>query len=78
MVDIKKILELCVESKICDTLGQLYGRYMIEDLAYSHSEGPIFEKAKEAFEELKHLVPIWEKEYGFNMDTKIEDILKKI
>lgn len=78
MVNIKKILELCVENKICDTLGQLYGRYLIDDLAYAHSEGPIFEKSKEAFEELKRLMLIWEEKYGFNMDTKIVDILKKI
>lgn len=78
MVDIKKILELCVENKICDTLGQLYSQYLIEDLAYAHLEGTIFDNSKEAFEELKRLMPIWEEKYGFNIDTKIEDVLKKI
>ena len=78
MVDIKKILSLCVDYKTCETLGQLYGMYLIEDLAYSHSEGPIFENGKEAFEELKRVIPIWQEEYGFDMDTRIEDILKKI
>lgn len=74
----KKILELCVENKMYDTLGQLYGSYLIEDLAYGHQEGTIFENSKEAFEELKRLLPIWQEQYGFDMDTKLVDILKKI
>ena len=78
MVDIKKILSLCIEYDTCETLGQLYGMYLIEDLAYANLEGPIFDKGKEAFEELKRLIPIWEKEHGFDMDTKLADILKKI
>lgn len=78
MVDIKKILKLCTKSEMFDTLGSLYMAYEIEELAIPLEDAPIFESAKETFEELERLMPIWEEKYGFNMDTKIEDVLQKI
>ena len=78
MIDIKKIIEYCIESELCATLGQLYNIYLIQELKYSHLEGSIFGKSEEAFSELKRLIPIWNEKYGFNDDTELKEILKKI
>ncbi len=78
MADIKKILEINIEHGMYETLGELYGMYYMEDLLFKDSNGVIFDKSREAFEELKRNVPIWKEKYGFDENTKLKDILTKI
>ena len=80
MTDIKTILELAANQDENQTLGTLIGNYYVEveafgDLLHDPEEK---KKLEDVFEEIKKIIPEWEEKYEINMQTPIEDILKKI
>lgn len=76
MVNIKEILEKCVELNCCKTLGELNASYFLNEILFEEMKGPIWDKSKEAYDEFKRVFPVWKEKYGFNEDTEIKDVLK--
>ena len=73
MEELKRVVQIAVEHGPFKTVGELEGMYFIENAAGLYKEGDIH---KRIYAELERCIPEWEKQYGFDRNTALTEILK--